>query len=193
MGACSTDAQRVVNAATSAWQAWSMVHGGPAAVAQTVPTATAGGGLPRVYVDAGFHASDGMATAGAAVLSSEGEFMACFNMRLPHCLSPLMAEALACKEALSWLKDKGLLAVQLHTDCRNLQHHLTSQATRMRTYIGYIIDGCRTILSSFNLCSVVYIPRLENLMAHSLASHAFTQTHTMYWDTIPPDFIAAYL
>ncbi|XP_019178894.1 PREDICTED: uncharacterized protein LOC109174056 [Ipomoea nil] len=104
--------KRVVHAATTAWQAWSSVHGGIAAVNPPVAAATVGDGLPRAYVDAGYHASTGRATAGAVVLSSEGEFMASFNMQLPDCLSPLMAEALACKEALSWLKDKGILSLR---------------------------------------------------------------------------------
>ncbi|XP_031125218.1 uncharacterized protein LOC116027653 [Ipomoea triloba] len=58
------------------------------------------------YVDAGFHQQTKEATVGA-VLMPHGSFVAAFNSRLPNCYSPLMAESLACKKALSWLKGRG--------------------------------------------------------------------------------------
>ncbi|XP_019180264.1 PREDICTED: uncharacterized protein LOC109175461 [Ipomoea nil] len=108
--------KRVVQAAAAAWQAWATVHAGvstaasssagTSATSHSIGAAAVENGLPKVYIDAGYHATNGNATAGAIVLTSGGEFMACFHMQLPDCLSLLMAEALACKDALSWLKEK---------------------------------------------------------------------------------------
>ncbi|XP_019196058.1 PREDICTED: uncharacterized protein LOC109189891 [Ipomoea nil] len=56
---------------------------------------------PRCYIDAGFHQATGKATFGIVLLSPDGSFFAVRNGKLPICFSPLMAEALACMEALS--------------------------------------------------------------------------------------------
>ncbi|XP_019191745.1 PREDICTED: uncharacterized protein LOC109186273 [Ipomoea nil] len=56
---------------------------------------------PRCFVDAGYRPSTGEATIGVVLLSQTGSFQAATNGQLPGCFSPLMAEALACNEALS--------------------------------------------------------------------------------------------
>ncbi|XP_019155722.1 PREDICTED: uncharacterized protein LOC109152477 [Ipomoea nil] len=57
----------------------------------------------RCYVDAGYRQGTGEATYGIVLLSPGGSFIAAKSGRSPSCFSPLMAEALAFKEAMSWL------------------------------------------------------------------------------------------
>ncbi|XP_019166667.1 PREDICTED: uncharacterized protein LOC109162418 [Ipomoea nil] len=86
----------------------------------TPPVATAETGAttaPRCYVDAGYRDDTGEATYGIVLLSPEGSFIAAKNGRLPNSLSPFMVEALACKEALSWLLEKSITTVTIETDC----------------------------------------------------------------------------
>ncbi|XP_019189517.1 PREDICTED: uncharacterized protein LOC109183944 [Ipomoea nil] len=87
--------------ATAALQSfWQVARRCPATpVAATVESE--GDAMPRCYVDAGYREDTGEATYGIVLLSPEGSFFGGKNGRLPNCLSPFMAETLACKEALS--------------------------------------------------------------------------------------------
>ncbi|XP_019174291.1 PREDICTED: uncharacterized protein LOC109169860 [Ipomoea nil] len=98
---------RLVRAATVALQAYGTAH-----VGRTNPTPAtdhvngSGGGGLRCYVDAGFRHDTGEATYGMVIIVPDGSFVAARNGKLPICFSPLMAEAQAYKEALSWLLER---------------------------------------------------------------------------------------
>ncbi|XP_019179265.1 PREDICTED: uncharacterized protein LOC109174486 [Ipomoea nil] len=63
-------------------------------------------GRPKCFFDAGFRPASGSASYAAVLLAHDGSFLAACSGLLADCFSPLMAEALACKEVLSWLKDR---------------------------------------------------------------------------------------
>ncbi|XP_031112161.1 uncharacterized protein LOC116016138 [Ipomoea triloba] len=161
----------------------------PAAAAHTLPHAN--GLPPKCYFDASFNSAARKATVGAILVSSDGGFLAAFNGHLPACFSPLMAESLACKEVLSWLKDRGLASVDVYTDCYNLKQLLCSNNVDLYSYVAFSINATRALMSSFTHCSVSYVPRSSNLGAHTLAASAFLQVESLYWDSIPPDSISA--
>ncbi|XP_031099854.1 uncharacterized protein LOC116004057 [Ipomoea triloba] len=186
----------VWRAASAAVQAWQHVHHpqtsntAPSLPGCHPPPQTA---LPSFacFFDAGFLPTIRRATVGATVLSDTGAFVAAFNGLLRSCMSPLMAESLACKEVLSWLKNKGLDRVVLHIDNATLQRWLTADYNEFFSYIAFSIDASRAIMSSFSHCSISWVPRTANLGAHALASLAFSQSEFLYWDSIPPDTISA--
>ncbi|XP_019170547.1 PREDICTED: uncharacterized protein LOC109166112 [Ipomoea nil] len=144
------------------------------------------------HMDAGYLHDSGVATVGAILLDADGRYVAAFSAPLPTCFSPLMAEALACKEALSWLKNRGETSVHLYTDCLSLQRYLIAPSSSVRSYVGYALDSCKSTAASFNSCSFNFIPRTDNYLAHALASAAFQQPTILYWDLCPPDIIAAF-
>ncbi|XP_019150979.1 PREDICTED: uncharacterized protein LOC109147776 [Ipomoea nil] len=147
----------------------------------------------RCYFDAGYRQHTGEATYGVVLLNHEGVFMAATAGTLPGAFSPIMAEALACKEALSWLKGRDIQRIDLLTDCMELRSMIISRDTGTQSYVGVIADQCRTTMSLFNYCSLHYISRAVNMHAHTLASLAFDQDHPMYWDVIPPDSITMFV
>ncbi|XP_019180227.1 PREDICTED: uncharacterized protein LOC109175419 [Ipomoea nil] len=150
--------------------------------------------MPRkCYVDAGYHQGTNTATVGAVLLDATDHFISAFSAPILSCFSPLMVEAFACKEALSWLRARGEQSIQLYTDCQTLQCYLSAPDNPSRSYIGYAIDSCKIYMSAFNYCFVIFIPRLQNLLAHTLATSAFTLSTAMYWDNVPPDSISVYL
>ncbi|XP_031090896.1 uncharacterized protein LOC115995891 [Ipomoea triloba] len=168
--------------------------------AQQIPTSTAAvpitvtphaAGLPsKCYFDASYQSATRRATVGAVLLSHDGVFLAAFNGQLPACFSPLMAESLACKEVLSWLKGRGLASVDVYTDYSNLKQLLTTDNNNLYSYVAFSIDASRELMSSFNHCSVNYVPRTANLGAHTLATSNFLQDNSLYWDSIPPNLIS---
>ncbi|XP_019174265.1 PREDICTED: uncharacterized protein LOC109169829 [Ipomoea nil] len=157
-------------------------------------TAVAGpGSVPRCYVDAGYRPHTGEATYGAVLISHHDGFIAAASGKIPGALSATMAEALACKEALSWLKNRDVTEVDILTDCLEFRNYLHSSRTANYSYLGIIIDQCRTTISLFAKCSLSYVSRNLNLHAHTLASLAFDQEHSMYWDSVPPDSIIHFI
>ncbi|XP_019158219.1 PREDICTED: uncharacterized protein LOC109154945 [Ipomoea nil] len=201
----------VLKTAAAAKLAWTQAHAQPTAQATTLPAmpnplqgsanlhapnsvAAEPPGPPRhiCRVDGGYMQETGQAALGVLLLDTDGGYVSAYSGPLQGCSSPLMAEALACKEALSWLNDRGEQNVEVYTDCLTLHRYLTTPTVVLRTYLGYAIDTCRLIASSFQSCSFHFIPRLENHLAHALATTAYQQTATMYWDLLPPDVISAY-
>ncbi|XP_019198397.1 PREDICTED: uncharacterized protein LOC109192278 [Ipomoea nil] len=213
--ACLPRPRRVLAAAQAEITAWRQAHAPrrdpspvmPSTVAQPTAhgtgTGTAQHAAPnhtptqpppsKCYVNAGYRHTDNTATVGVVILGPGGQFVSAYSAPLPHCFSPLMAEAYAFKEALSWLRERGEQNMELYTDCQVLQTYLMTPQLLTRSYVGYAIDGCRNHLSTFNYCYVNFLPRSQNILAHSLATTAFQYDTAMYWDTIPPDAISAYL
>lgn len=108
----------------------------------------------------------------------------------PRLLFPLMVEAATCKEVLSWLKNKGVLSVELCTDCSQLRSGLSAVRPTFYSYVGLFVDACKGILSSFSHSIISLESRTTNVMAHTLASAAVAQVSIMYWDLVPPDIIS---
>ncbi|XP_019183758.1 PREDICTED: uncharacterized protein LOC109178677 [Ipomoea nil] len=72
------------------------------------------GATLRCYVDTGFRQGTGEATYGIVLISPEGTFVAAKKGKMEFCNSPLMAEALAYKEALSWLAERNITSKLSH-------------------------------------------------------------------------------
>ncbi|XP_031111847.1 uncharacterized protein LOC116015822 [Ipomoea triloba] len=182
---------RVWREANAAAAAWRHVHGSQVPYQpQTTTLPIPGDGMPRCFFDADFRSQSRTATVGAVLLAPTGEFVASFNAQLPSCFSPLMAESLACKEVLSWLKDRGLPAVCILTDCSTLRDLLVSNTTGLFSYVDFSVEASKALMLSFESCSVSLIPRSHNRGAHALAAAAFSQVAPMYWDSVPPNSIA---
>ncbi|XP_031121085.1 uncharacterized protein LOC116024331 [Ipomoea triloba] len=148
------------------------------------------GGHWRCYFDAGYLPSSRRSTVGAVLYTPDGEYAAAFSGRTHGCFSPLMAEAVACKEVLSWLRDREVDRVDLYTDCANLQTLMASTHQDLFSYIAFSIEASRAIMSSFNHCSLHLVPRSANLGAHSLASQGYSQAAFVFWDYVPPDSVS---
>ena len=90
----------------------------------------------------------------------------------PHLVSPVIAEAMAYKEALSWMEEKGWNEATLESDC-----YVVVQAVRscvpMRSYLGVIVEGCRSILQRLNKSSLFFVKRSANMVAHHLARESY--------------------
>ncbi|XP_019200057.1 PREDICTED: uncharacterized protein LOC109193657 [Ipomoea nil] len=146
----------------------------------------------QCYFDAAYDPRTNKATVGAIILNSQGGYVSAMTAPIIDCFSPLMAEAFACKEVLSWLRNREVQSIDLYTNCLVLQQYLSSTTHSSRSYLGYAIDSCRTSLLSFDYCLIHYIPRLDNYLAHTLASTAFNQLTSMYADFELPHSISAY-
>ncbi|XP_019185242.1 PREDICTED: uncharacterized protein LOC109180209 [Ipomoea nil] len=198
--------KKTLRTTTITMQAWCAVHRGTEcnatpshtnAVTATpavhpVPLHPPGQLTRRCYVDASYHHATNTASVGAVLLDGNGQYISAYVSSLPSCFSSLMAEAFTCKEALSWLKNRGEESLELLMDCLTVEQYLTTSAHTDRSYVGYAIDGCRNLINSLHSCLVVFVPRSKNYLAHALANSVISQTSAMYWDTNPSAQISHY-
>ncbi|XP_031108566.1 uncharacterized protein LOC116013044 [Ipomoea triloba] len=200
--------KKVVAAALTTLHAWQAANCGNQSSSTLPPPANVASqqlaeGFPdrhKCFFNAGYNPTSHKATFGAVLMSSTGNFVAACAGPLHDSFSPLMAETIACKEVLSWLKGREVLAVDVHTDCMQLCSGLNSSLSPYYSYAGLFLDDCRRLASDFMSCRYdcrrlasdfmscrfCFTPRSQNVIAHSLASAAVSQASTLYWDSVPP-------
>ncbi|KAM3340489.1 hypothetical protein P3S68_030360 [Capsicum galapagoense] len=110
-------------------------------------------------------------------------------MFLDRVVSPLLAEIIGVREALTWLKER-FSTTKLIVETDNL---LVKQAVEENlvnySYFDSLVFDCKTLfkeLSSFPLSS---IKKSANQVAHCLARASASVSGSMEWDTNPPSLI----
>ncbi|XP_031111974.1 uncharacterized protein LOC116015948 [Ipomoea triloba] len=189
---------KVTTSAFAALHAWKEVHGGHHSGSDSGSSSSLGApalpsfhtapehsqtGVPRCFFDARFCPSSLKASFGAVLVSATGSFIAACAGPIPSCFSPLMAEAVASKEALSWLRDRGIPSVAVYTNCSQLRAYFSSNSAVL-SHAGYAIEGSRLLLASFMSSVVGLVPRSANVIAHTLAASAFLQCKRIFSDQI---------
>ncbi|XP_019184158.1 PREDICTED: uncharacterized protein LOC109179042 [Ipomoea nil] len=173
----------------STWAAW-MQHGASPRITQQQAVLQANQGQHGLacYVDAAFQNNQQQPTYGFVVLEEDGRYVAAVNGPLVCPYDPLMAEAMAVTEALSWLKNNGYTAVSLFTDCAVLVSSIRN-ACSFRSYFGFILDSCIRLISSMPGTVVSYVRRDANVAAHMLAKHSNAPAGGTVWRDGPPSFL----
>ncbi|KAL8124124.1 hypothetical protein AgCh_011939 [Apium graveolens] len=83
-------------------------------------------------------------------------------------ISSTMAEALAIKEALSWIKAMGWSKVLVESDCLIAIQAIRSKAPLLSPF-GQVIQDCRKMLEDLNTVSLFFVKQSANMAAHELA------------------------
>ncbi|XP_031102021.1 uncharacterized protein LOC116005928 [Ipomoea triloba] len=121
---------------------------------------------------------------GAVVRDQVGKFVAAFCRRL-HCFrDPYLAETMAVKEALTWLKNYGHNNVILESDCLNFCTSFNSGCLNF-SYVGLIIKHC-SIANGIGNIVVRHVKRSANHVAHVLARATDSSSVLGVWDVSPP-------
>lgn len=79
-----------------------------------------------------------------------------------------IAEAIALKEVLSWIKEANLIVQQVETDSLVLVQAIKS-TTGMTFAFGGVVEDCKQLLASFNNVSLDFVKRPANRVAHYIA------------------------
>lgn len=88
------------------------------------------------------------------------------------------AEAVAIKEALSWIKSCGWREVVLESDCLAVVQAIRSKVI-LRSPFGRIIMECRRLLVELNI-ALFFITRSANMAAHCLARESLLCSGRMF-------------
>ncbi|XP_031098368.1 uncharacterized protein LOC116002379 [Ipomoea triloba] len=128
---------------------------------------------------------------GAVVRDHDGAFVAAVGGELECGPNPYLAKAMAVREALSWLKGRGLLNVDLESDCLNLCIAYNSSSLDL-SYVGLVIKQCHLIANDMGTVSVRHIGRSANQIAHALARATGSSSVPISWVISPPACISAF-
>ncbi|KAL8104572.1 hypothetical protein AgCh_028691 [Apium graveolens] len=109
---------------------------------------------------------------GLIARGSDGRLITAKSIVHPHLVSPVTAEAIAIKEALSWIDVMQWPHVTVESDCLVVIQAIRSN-TPMRSYFGVIIEECRSLLKRFHKVSLFFVKRSANMVAHQLARESY--------------------
>ncbi|XP_019178981.1 PREDICTED: uncharacterized protein LOC109174171 [Ipomoea nil] len=138
------------------------------------------------FTDAGFPGAS--PTYGFYICNAHGGLEAAANGPLICPNDPLLAEAMAVREALSWLRDHDFQDVVIFTDCAVLVSSF-HDVTTYRSYLGIILDSCLQLFRSFHSCSIKFVRRDANTVAHALAKHISAPDSHSVWRGFLPSFV----
>lgn len=126
----------------------------------------------KVSVDAAIFAEREEYGFGLIARDSEGELRQAETKIFKGIVSSVVAEAMAIKEALSWIDRMRWSKVSLESDCLVVIQAIRSKV-KMRSCLGGIIEECRWYLKSLNKVSLYFVKRSANTVAHTLARASY--------------------
>ncbi|KAL6502919.1 hypothetical protein OROHE_024087 [Orobanche hederae] len=92
----------------------------------------------RCRVDAALFLGTMMVGYGVVLWVVDGDFAAAKNGQINCIQDPLLAEVMATREALSWLKEKNITEVALESDCLPMVQMILHKK-EVRSYVGSIL------------------------------------------------------
>lgn len=107
-------------------------------------------------------------------------------------IDPTVAEAIAVKEALSWVKDRGGQDTVVETDCLSIVQAIRCSSTTL-SYLGRVLEDCKNMLQTLREKNVtlLFVKRSVNKVAHYLARHSSSLADcSWHTETMNRDFIS---
>ncbi|XP_019158946.1 PREDICTED: uncharacterized protein LOC109155752 [Ipomoea nil] len=140
------------------------------------------------FVDASFHRPQRAPAFGFVVFGGEFSLVVAANGPLTCPYDPLLAEAMALCEALSWLKDNGYSGGSIYTDSSLLVSSLNSVSS-FRNYFVYTLLACKHLINALPGTVVCFVNREANQVAHSLSKDVAAIAIRSVWRDVPHSFI----
>ncbi|XP_074315650.1 uncharacterized protein LOC141651856 [Silene latifolia] len=125
--------------------------------------------MVRIYVDASWKNSC-LAGFGWIAFGPDGEISYEGFLR-GRAESPLQAEALGLKEAMSWARQAGVLHIEISSDCLSLLTQWMGKQTKHH-HIRNILQDITLLSFAFHCLCFSYVRRDCNFRAHALAQQA---------------------
>ncbi|KAL4277986.1 hypothetical protein GQ457_03G024950 [Hibiscus cannabinus] len=130
--------------------------------------------------DTSFNSQNRSATSGVIGRDITGEIMASCVVPHNNVLDALMAEALACLQAVHYAKELGFRRVIIEGDSLIVIKKL-NEGMNDRSTIAPVIHDIRVKARDFDVISFVFVKRDANNAAHVLARDHRTQHDPCFW------------
>lgn len=128
--------------------------------------------IVKVSVDVAVYEDRGVVGFGLVARDSNGTLIEAIAKVHPTLVSPVVAEAMAFKEALSWADAQGWHDAVMESDCLSMVQAIRSQVS-MRSYLGQIIEDCREMLRRLNKITLFFVRRSANMVTHQVARELY--------------------
>lgn len=143
-------------------------------------------GALKMNVDASFNKDKCIAQAGIVIRNEFGELVGGHTCKLAAC-SPITAEALALREAVTLAANCNMGRVFIESDCQVLV-----RAFRNEIKIGEIssiIGDLKAVTNEYSDIHITWTPREGNLLAHTVACLGSSFSLPLGWLRDPPPIL----
>uniref|UniRef100_A0A803PZQ0 RNase H type-1 domain-containing protein n=1 Tax=Cannabis sativa TaxID=3483 RepID=A0A803PZQ0_CANSA len=104
-------------------------------------------------------------------------------------VKPEIAEVIGVKEALSWIKRKGWSGVEIETDALVVVQAVLGSVS-MPSQFGFLVQDCRSLISSLNGVSLHFVKQSANKAAHCVArASCFSSDRIFSERNAPPELM----
>ncbi|XP_074362405.1 uncharacterized protein LOC141702670 [Apium graveolens] len=143
----------------------------------------------KVMVDAALFANRKEYGLGVVARDSDGKVVVARTRCFSGKVAAEFAEALAIKEALSWIKEYDWQEVVLESDCLAAVQAVRSKV-EMRSSFGLVVEECRREIRLSNIISLLFIKRSANTVAHCIARASYKYPDRIFGrNDIPTEFL----
>ncbi|KAH9686509.1 putative reverse transcriptase/RNA-dependent DNA polymerase [Citrus sinensis] len=149
-------------------------------------------GWLKCNVDAGVFSSQGRYNFGGVIRDSGGCFVAAKCQSFSGLFRPPEAEALAVREALSWIKNLQLPKVIIEIDCLSVYSALVSHDYSPNGF-GLIIADCQALAQLVGEVRFSFVRRSANVTAHNVARVGGSISGLGDWRDVPPPWLCPML
>lgn len=145
----------------------------------------------KLNTDAAVYDSSNRYTYVFAARNYKGELLEARSSCKEGSTTPVCAETMGIREALSWIKERQLQKVIVETDCLEAVQAIRGSAT-MVSYLGTIIQECRNLLVGMKDKGIdlKFVKRSANNLAHTLVSCSYSVADRIWKaDDVSPEII----
>ena len=146
-------------------------------------------GWLKCNIDAAIFQHGGFMGYGWVLRDDEGTMIAAKNGVMNGLVNPAMAEAMSCREALSWLKSLNIDKVIVESDALQVINSLNGEHGD-KSYFGSIINDCKILSKDFGVCLFQFVKRSANQVAHMLAKATGSMSDRGTWFYNHPQFFS---
>ena len=122
---------------------------------------------------------------GYIIRNEKGELIEATNGHKTGSDNKLEVKALSCREALLWIKDKGLANIIFESDSQLLVRAINTPIFYSST-MSLILQECIYLLNNLNGCAITFANRSTNQAAHELAKVVVSLSDLGEWSCTPP-------
>jgi len=144
-------------------------------------------GMLRMNVDAAINKRDATMGLGSVIRDEDGNFVAARGAQWRGIFTPREAEAVAIREALSWIKSHNMDNVNVETDSLHVVQCLNSKGGVSSFHL--IVEDIKHLLHDFCNVFLSFTKRLANQVAHVLARQSCSLSDYSEWFHTPPPII----
>ncbi|KAK3198140.1 hypothetical protein Dsin_021555 [Dipteronia sinensis] len=136
--------------------------------------------------DAAIKVPDNCVGVGIVIRNHCGLIMGSSAQRIEANFSSQIAEAVAILRGIVFAKDMGLLPAVVESDALGVVN-LINTGSSISADVGVVLSDILNIISTGGIELVQYVPRMANMVAHSIARMALSISQDCFWvEECPP-------